>query len=155
MRKNNLIEGIKLYFDEGTTLHVLFENGITKQYDMEDAIKDIPQLEPLRNRHLFLKGRLDLGGIVWTDEIDYDVHCVYILGKEIPNNDERKELYILGYRIWLLRTQKHLSQQQLSKLTGIDQSDISKLERGELNPSVMQIKKIAKALNADLKITLK
>lgn len=154
MKNSELIEGIKLYFDEGTKLRVLFENGITKQYDMEDAIKDIPQLKPLRNRDLFLKGKLDLGGIVWTDELDYDIHCVYILGKEVPNNDERKELYVLGYKIWFLRCKKHLSQKQLSKLSGIDQSDISKLERGELNPSVLQIKRIAKALNANLKITL-
>ncbi len=155
MKNNELIEGVKLYFDEGTTLHVLFENGTTKQYDMEDAIKDIPQLNPLRNRDLFLKGKLDLGGIVWTDEIDYDVHCIYKLGKVISNDDDHKELYLLGYKIWHIRNKKHLSQQQLAKLSGVDQSDISKLERGELNPSILQIKKISKALKVDLKITLK
>ena len=148
------IYGAKLYFDEDTKLHVLFMDGKTKQYDMEDAIKDVPQLAALRNRDLFLKGRLEMGGIVWNDELDIAIEEIYENGKVVKNNDERKELYVLGAQIFVLRNSKFMTQSQLSKLSGIDQSDISKLERGELNPSIMQVKRLAKALNAELKVTL-
>lgn len=149
------IHGAKLYFGEGTTLRVLFMDGLTKQYDMEDAIKDIPELEPLRNRELFLKGHLEMGGIVWNDDLDISIEEIYENGKIVKNDDDKKELLVLGAQIYVLRNSKLMTQQQLSKLSGIDQSDISKLERGELNPSIMQIKRIAKALKADLKIMLK
>lgn len=152
--KYKYIEGAKLYLGEGTKLRVLFFDGITKEYDMETAIKQIPQLSPLRNREIFLKGHIESGGIVWNDELDISIEEIYYDGKPVPNDDERKELYVLGCQIFMQRMTKHMTQQQLSKLSGIDQSDISKLERGELNPSVLQIKKLAKALNAKLKITL-
>lgn len=149
------IHGAKLYFGEGTILRVLFMDGLTKQYDMEHAIKDIPELEPLRNRETFLKGHLEMGGIVWNDDLDISIEEIYENGKIVKNDDDKKELLVLGAQIYVLRNSKLMTQQQLSKLSGIDQSDISKLERGELNPSIMQIKRIAKALKADLKITLK
>ena len=42
---------------------------------------------------------------------------------------------------------------ELSSLTGIDQSIISKIERGLANPSVGTLKRIAKALGKELKIS--
>ena len=39
-------------------------------------------------------------------------------------------------------------------LTGIDQSDISKIERGVANPSIGTIARIADALEAELKISI-
>lgn len=47
-----------------------------------------------------------------------------------------------------------LSQKQLSALTGIDQSDISKIERGVANPSVATLNRIASALGGKLSITI-
>ena len=45
-----------------------------------------------------------------------------------------------------------LTQKQLSKLTGINQSDISKLENGEANPSLKTLKRLAAATNTSLNI---
>lgn len=153
--KFKFIHGAKLYLDEGTSLRVLFMDGSTKKYDMEEAIKDVPQLSKLRDRSIFLKGRLTMGAIVWNDELDIAIEEIYENGKTVSNDDKRKELYVLGAQIYVLRNSKFMSQQKLSKLTGIDQSDISKLERGELNPSILLIKRIAKALGSDLQINLK
>lgn len=153
--KFKFIHGAKLYLDEGTSLRVLFMDGSTKKYDMEEAIKDVSQLSKLRDRSIFLKGRLTMGAIVWNDELDIAIEEIYENGKTVSNDDKRKELYVLGAQIYVLRNSKFMSQQKLSKLTGIDQSDISKLERGELNPSILLIKRIAKALDSDLQINLK
>lgn len=43
-----------------------------------------------------------------------------------------------------------MTQQQLSKLTGIAQADISKIERGETNPSLQTVCRIASVLGLRL-----
>lgn len=50
------------------------------------------------------------------------------------------------------RTSQNLTQKQLSEKTGIDQSDISKLENGTRNPSINLLKRLADGLGMDLKI---
>ena len=47
-----------------------------------------------------------------------------------------------------------MSQKQLEAATGIDQSDISKIERGVANPSVSTLERIAKALGGKLAISI-
>ena len=43
---------------------------------------------------------------------------------------------------------------ELANLTGIDQSDISKIERGVANPSVNTLNRIAVALGAQLVVSI-
>lgn len=50
------------------------------------------------------------------------------------------------------RSRLHLTQTELSRRTGIDQGDISKLEHGTRNPSLKLLKRLADGLNMDLKI---
>lgn len=50
------------------------------------------------------------------------------------------------------RREAGLTQKELSCRTGITQSDISKLERGNSNPSVRTLMRIASGLGMDLKI---
>ena len=45
-----------------------------------------------------------------------------------------------------------LTQKQLSKRTGIAQSDISKLENGNGNPSLKTLKRLASAMDMTLKL---
>ena len=45
-----------------------------------------------------------------------------------------------------------LTQKQLSKLTGIAQSDISKMENGNGNPSLKTLKRLASAMDMTLKL---
>ena len=49
--------------------------------------------------------------------------------------------------------QRNISK-EIANLTGIDQSDIYKLERGVANPSVNTLKRIADALDMKLNITI-
>ena len=50
------------------------------------------------------------------------------------------------------RTSMNLTQQQLAEKTGINQSDISKLENGTRNPSVNLLKRLADGMDMMLKI---
>lgn len=51
------------------------------------------------------------------------------------------------------RNRGHITQKQLSELTGIAQSDISKIETGNANPTVSVLQRLAEGLNSKLIIT--
>ena len=51
------------------------------------------------------------------------------------------------------RIKQNLSQKELSKLTGINQSEISKLESGERNPSIKLLQRLADGMGLTLKIS--
>ena len=50
------------------------------------------------------------------------------------------------------RQEQHLTQQELAEKTGIDRSDISKLENGSANPSLRTLKRLADGLGMHLEI---
>jgi transcriptional regulator with XRE-family HTH domain len=58
----------------------------------------------------------------------------------------------IGKLIKFYRKKLGLTQTELSKLTGISQSTISDYEKGNIIPSISNIKKIAKALNIEPKL---
>ena len=50
------------------------------------------------------------------------------------------------------REQRKITQSDLSKVTGIAQGDISKIEKGSANPSLKTLKRLADGLGMNLKI---
>ena len=50
------------------------------------------------------------------------------------------------------REKKHLSQKELSNLTGISQADISRLENGSANPSIRTLQRLAAGMGMRVKI---
>ena len=50
------------------------------------------------------------------------------------------------------RTAQNLTQKELSKITGIKQAGISKLENGTRNPTVSLLKRLAKGMGMELRI---
>ncbi len=52
-----------------------------------------------------------------------------------------------GNNVRKLRLEKGISQEQLAALTNLHRTYIGGIERGERNPSLLNISKIAKALN--------
>ena len=139
----------------GTALEVTFQDGIVKRYDMSALFPKYPQLKQLENRELFLSGRL-MGayGIVWNDDLDIETETIYDDGETV-----RKEEIVMhkasSQAVAAARAAAGISQKQLAALTGIDQSDISKIERGIANPSVATLDRIANALGGQLTITIK
>lgn len=70
---------------------------------------------------------------------------------EIINEDVEK---VLAESIIFMRQKKCLTQEDLSKITGIQQSSISKIENCNGNPSLKKLKKIAKGLECKLIIRM-
>lgn len=67
-----------LQFGEGTQLKVTFESGVTKLYDMAALFSKYPQLAALKDRKLFLSGKLaGAYGIIWNDVLDIEAETIY------------------------------------------------------------------------------
>ena len=140
-------KAIKLYLREGTTFDVLFDDGITKRYDILRLEEKYPQLNALKDRNLFLQGHLlGWGGIVWNDELDVESETVYEDGDIVENTDNIQTI-LLGYKLKQLRKQAGLTQGELSKKCGVPQADICKIEKGQFNPSIKLLQKVANGIN--------
>jgi transcriptional regulator with XRE-family HTH domain len=50
------------------------------------------------------------------------------------------------------RRKSHLTQKQLSQVTGINQADISKLETGNCNPSLRTLSRLAQGMDMILRV---
>ena len=149
-------QGIKLVLKEGTTFDVYFKDGKVKRYDILWLAKKFPQLEALKDRELFLQGHLcGWSGVEWSDELDIGTETVYEDGVDVTLEYDDVWIAQLGYSIKERRIQKNLTQQQLAEKVGIDQSDLSKIEKGLANPSVKMLKRISEGLGKELVIKVK
>lgn len=130
---------------------VVFQDGTVKKYDVAVLFHKYPQMKALQDRNVFLSGKLiSPYGIIWTDDLDLETETIYeegITTRKTAPLDNR-----VGNALQAARAQLGISQKQLSALSGIDQSDISKIERGAANPSISTLERLAKALGGSLDI---
>jgi len=147
-------KAISLSLKEGTALEVTFQSGEVKHYDMSALFQKYPQLKALEDRDLFLKGKL-MGnyGIIWNEELDIEVETIYEDG-QLVNIETLPAVMIIANAIFEARVRTGMSQKDLSAATGIDQSDISKIERGAANPTLGTLSRIADALGTRLVVSL-
>ncbi|MCR5093789.1 MAG: helix-turn-helix domain-containing protein [Lachnospiraceae bacterium] len=147
-------KAVELNYREGTVLEVRFRDGLVKRFDLAVLFEKYPQLQALKDRDLFLGGKL-MGsyGIMWNDELDLEVETIYAEGKTIREEKPASNL-LFAKALSAARAKQGLSQKQLAELTGIDQSDLSKIERGVSNPSVSTMERIATALGGKLSIRI-
>lgn len=149
-----LHKAIKLDFLQNTTLQLTFQDGVVRQYDVAVLFDKYPQLKALKNRELFLSGKLmGFYGIIWNDELDLEAETVYEEGTSVavPVHAIRQDLSAV---LTSARARVGYSQKQVAEKAGIDQSDYSKIERGIANPSLAMLERIAVALDGDLIIQI-
>ena len=147
-------KALELEFEQGTGFKVTFQDGSVKRYDVSVLYDKYPQLKALEDRDLFLSGKLDgYYGIRWTDDLDLEVETVYEEGKTVKKLAAAPNIAV-GEAVLAARAKKAYTQKQLAELTGIDQSDISKIERGVANPSISTLNKIATALGMQLYVSI-
>jgi len=73
--------------------------------------------------------------------------------KEFKQEWDKTELeYQIIKAMLTARKQKNITQKELAEITGITQSDISKLENGSANPSLQTLKKLANGLGMVVKL---
>ena len=150
-----MVVAIKLVLKEDTIFDVYYLDGVVKRYDILTLAKKFPQLNELKDRKLFLKGRLfGWSTVIWNDDLDIDVETPYYDGVDVTDEYDDIENAILGYKIKDKRLDLNLSQAQLAEKVGIDQSDLSKIEKGNANPSLKMIKKIVSGLDGKITINI-
>lgn len=141
-------------FKTGTVLEVSFQTGEVKEYDMAQLFSKYPQLKELKKRSLFCSGKLAGSyGIIWNEELDIETETIYQDGKTV-RIEKPTPIMALANELTQARIQAGISQAELGSRTGIDQSDISKIERGASNPSIATLTRLAEALGCTLSITL-
>jgi len=64
------------------------------------------------------------------------------------------KIEILGEMIKFVRKERHLTQEQLGELIGVQKSQISKLERNTRNVTIETILKVFRALKANVKFSI-
>lgn len=63
-----------------------------------------------------------------------------------------EEAYDLAVQLMELREKHGLTQAELAERCGIDQADISRIERGSTSPTARTLQRIADALGADVRL---
>ena len=71
---------------------------------------------------------------------------------ERDEHEANIQSFLMGEALKQARLSKNLTQEELSKRTGIHQSDISKLEKGTRNPSLKLLQRLAEGMDMFLKI---
>ncbi len=148
-------KAIKLILKEKTTFDLYFLDGAVKRYDILSLADKFPQLNALKDRDLFLKGSLiGWSGVQWNDDLDISSETVYECGINVTNEYDDVENVVIGYKIKQRRIGMKLSQEELADKVGIDQSDLSKIEKGIANPSVKMLARIVSGLSAKISINI-
>ena len=147
-------KAVKIEYRDGTVLELTFRDGCVKQFDISSMFEIYPPLRALTDRAFFTSGKLSPGGygVVWNEELDLEAETVYVDGVlvdriSVPANMDVADALLAA------RAAAGVSQSELAAKTGIDQSDISKIERGIANPSVSTLKRLAEGLNSKLMIS--
>jgi DNA-binding XRE family transcriptional regulator len=74
----------------------------------------------------------------------------------VPDSSAQQDVFEKAYDIALqvidLREKHGLTQAQLAERCGIDQGDISRIERGSTSPTARTLQRIAEALDADVRL---
>jgi ribosome-binding protein aMBF1 (putative translation factor) len=63
-----------------------------------------------------------------------------------------EQAYDIAVQIIELREHQGLTQADLAERSGIDQGDISRIERGSTSPTARTLQRIAEALDADVRL---
>ena len=136
------------------TLHAIFTNGIEKVYDIRKMFSVYKPMKALEDINLFKQARLSPGGyaVEWNDDLDLDASEIWEDGVETGNKYYLTPKEELAAIVAQVRGEKGLSQRDLSKLTGIQQADICKLENANANPSFNTLVRIAEGMGKKLKI---
>ncbi|MDR2972232.1 MAG: helix-turn-helix transcriptional regulator [Bacteroidales bacterium] len=80
---------------------------------------------------------------------------IILKNEEVQNELKKNEAeYKIIEEIIMARKEKNLTQKDLAELIGTRQSNISRLERGNYNPSLDFLQKIASAMDKRLEVRI-
>ena len=152
----NSIKNISL--NENFILTAEFQNGDVKELDLKEYFLNYPVFKKLsEDPSIYYGASVAPGGcgIIFNDEIDIAAEEIFANGKLINKHKISDILLNIANQVSQVREQKGITQTELSKITGIHQAEISKIERGIGNPSIKTLDRIAKGLGLNLELFIK
>ncbi len=133
----------------------VFQNGMEKMYDVCQLFYTIPQFESIKvELGLFEQVRVDVGGygVSWNDELDLSAEEIWENGVATGETYELDIKISVGEKLTRAREVAGMKQMELAETTGMHQGDISKIERGLANPSLLTLKRLADGMGMRLNI---
>ena len=149
---------IDVKFKNNLIVEVQFQSGEIKKYDFKSLFAKYPIFKELeKNENLFYSCKIAPGGygIIFNDEIDIASEELFYNGTFIEAKTINDVNMQIANQISSARNLKNITQTELSKITGIHQAEISKIERGVGNPSIKTLERIAKGLGLTLELFFK
>lgn len=139
---------------DNLTLLAVFSDGTEKKYDVRQMFSLFPAMKRLEDVSYFNKVVLDPGGygVSWDDEIDLDAEEIWDNGVDTGILHPLDVRQSIGNALATMRNEQGMTQKELSKITGIIQGDISKIENGNGNPSLSTLIRIAEGMGKHLRI---
>lgn len=134
---------------------VIFRNGVEMKYDITQLYEKFPQFRRLEEDSDLCKGvRVDVGGygLAWNDELDLDAETIWKYGVKTGTVHDVDVKLAVAESLIEARNSVSMTQKQLSEASTMYQSDISKIENGTANPSIQTLKRIADAMNMEVRI---
>lgn len=102
---------------------------------------------------MFGQVKVDVGGygISWNDELDLSAEEIWECGVTVGKK-EVGLVNLVAERLALARDSVGMTQCRLAEETGIYQADISKIERGLANPSLLTLQRLADGMDMEVQI---
>ena len=135
-------------------LSAVFQDGTEKEYNVGALSSVFPQFREFEtNPELFAQVKVDAGGygISWNDELDLAADEIWECGITV-GKQEISLANMVAERLVSARDSVGMTQCCLAEETGIYQADISKIERGLANPSLLTLQRLADGMDMEIRI---
>ena len=132
---------------DNLTILATFADGEIVSFDVKTMFEKHPVFRLLEGEELFREVKVDgVGyGVYWNDEIDLSSDGIYLRGEHVGKTDPEPRI-LLGQAVAEARESASMSQRELSRSSGVMQAEISKIEQGKGNPTLLTLQKLAKSL---------
>lgn len=139
---------------EDLKLSAVFQDGTEKEYNVGMLSSVFPQFKEFEtNPELFMQVKVDTGGygISWNDELDLSADEIWECGITVGKKDVGLA-NMVAESLTSARNSVGMTQSCLAEETGIYQADISKIERGLANPSLLTLQRLADGMDMEIRI---
>lgn len=144
-------------------IEVTFYTGEVKEYDVKRLAKyEERYRELLKDKEQFRNVKvLEYGkGVCWnnnskTAEYDIASENIWFEGVLARITDIDEDMMTVARKFTVMREQMRMTQKELSEKSGVNQGDISRIERGTSNPSIRTLSRLARTMGYSLDIDVK
>lgn len=135
------------------TVEVTFFDGSIRKYDLNEDAKLFPEYDELiGNDELFNTVKVDKSktNICWDNGAKLSDEAIWFNSVLVETVQIKDASIAFADRLRALREAIGITQKELEERTGIYQADISKIEKGEANPSLSTMGRLFDGLGYDL-----